>query len=108
MTDSDTRDGSQDALAAPQENGRASPRRPRTAYLWYRRYLWLGRVALLLGGCCGLLVTGYALLPLLLAGEPVPRSSFLVAIAVVAVAALLPYAVVRWRWRALRDRLDED
>jgi uncharacterized membrane protein YbhN (UPF0104 family) len=59
-------------------------------------------------GLFGLFVSGYALLPLLLAGEPVPRSSILVAIALMAVAALLPYAIVRWRWRALRDRLAED
>ena len=108
MTARDDHGRSQDALAAPRQKDGGTARRPRTAYLWYRRYQQLEPFALLLGGSCGLFVSGYALLPPLLAGEPVTRSLFLVAIALVAVAALMPFALVRWRWRALRRQLAQD
>ncbi len=106
MTHSDRPGGEADM---PEQRPATPPeRRPRTAYLWYRRYREVGRLALLAGGASGLLLSGAALLPPLLAGERVPAGSFLVATLLVLATALVPYAVVRWRWSVWRRRLEED
>ncbi len=95
-------------VAAADRSTDGGGRRPRTAYLRYRRYRRLGRLSLIVGALCGALVSGYALVPLLLAGERVPRSSFLIAIALIAASALVPFAIVRWRWAVLRRQLEEE
>jgi hypothetical protein len=46
--------------------------------------------------------------PPIAAGERVPPTSFAVAGLMIATMALLPYAMVRWRWRKLRATLEED
>ena len=42
------------------------------------------------------------------AGEPVPAASWVVGVAIVALAALVPWALVRWRWRSLRRELVDE
>jgi drug/metabolite transporter (DMT)-like permease len=68
----------------------------------------MGRLALVLGAAAGLALVAYSLVPPILAGERVPPTSFAVAGLMIATMALLPYAMVRWRWRKLRATLEED
>ena len=42
------------------------------------------------------------------AGEPVPPGSWVVGLVIVGVTALVPWALVRWRWRSLRRTLVDD
>lgn len=96
-----------DAGAARSTAGRHE-KRPRTTYLVYRRYRLMGRLALALGGAAGLVLVAYSLVPSLLAGERVPPTTFAIAGVIIAAMALLPYSLVRWRWRQIRARLEED
>ena len=83
-------------------------KRPRTAYLAYRRYRLLGHLALVLGATAGLALVAYSLVSAILAGERVPPTSFAIAGMIIAAMALLPYGLVRWRWRKLRATLEDD
>ncbi len=82
-------------------------KRPRTAYLLYRRYRLFGRLAAALGGAAGLGLVAYSLLPAIAAGARVPPTTVAVAGIIVAGMALVPYSLVRWRWRLIKETLDD-
>jgi len=83
-------------------------KRLHTAYVQRRRYRRIGRTAAVVGGVLGAGIVGLALGLAYAAGEPVPAASWAVGVAIVALAALVPWALVRWRWRTLRRTLLED
>jgi hypothetical protein len=97
-----------ESAAAQQQPRRSTPqRRPRTAYAIYRRYRLWSRLAALLGAVSGVALVAYSLVPIMLAGDRVPPTSFVVAAIIVAAAALVPYFIVRWRWRRIKATLDD-
>lgn len=83
-------------------------RRPRSIYILHRRYRLLERWAAVIGGAVGLGFAAFALFPPLMAGERVPAGSFVIAALLVAALAIIPYALVRWRWRVIRDQHSEE
>lgn len=84
-----------------------SGKRPRTAYLLQRRYRQLSRLAALVGAALGVALVAYSLGPSIAAGERLPLASFAVGALIIAALAIIPYAVVRWRWRRLKASLDD-
>ncbi|MEZ5862556.1 MAG: hypothetical protein R3D25_00140 [Geminicoccaceae bacterium] len=78
-------------------------KRLHTAYLQRQRYRRIGRAAAVVGGVVGAGVVGLALGQAEAAGEPVPPGSWALGLAIVVVSALVPWALVRWRWRSLRQ-----
>ncbi|MEZ5859592.1 MAG: hypothetical protein R3D28_11545 [Geminicoccaceae bacterium] len=83
-------------------------KRLHTAYVQRRRYRRIGRSAAVAGGVLGGGMVGLALGRAYAAGEPVPAASWVVGVAIVALAALVPWALVRWRWRSLRRELVDE
>lgn len=83
-------------------------KRLRTAYILRRRYRLLGRVLGVAGGLIALAVVGMALARAQVDGEPVPPASWAIGLLIVAVSAVVPWALVRWRWRRLRFWLSLD
>lgn len=81
--------------------------RPRTIYVLHRRYKRMARWAAMIGGAVGFAVVGAALGHSLAAGEPVPLATYAIGLGIIAIAALLPYALVRRRWRHLREHYEE-
>lgn len=81
-------------------------RRLRTAYILRRRYRLVGRVLGAAGGVVAAAVIGTALVQSYAAGDRVPPASWAFGLAVIALATLLPWALVRWRWRRRRHRLE--
>ena len=108
MTDSASSSSSDTAARSAQRPRGAREKRPRTNYLLYRRYRLLGHLALVLGAAVGLALVAYSLVPTILAGQRVPPTTFAIAGMIVGAMALLPYSLVRWRWRKLRARLEDD
>ena len=108
MTDSAPSSPASSAAGSARAATSRPEKRPRTTYLVYRRYRLLGRVALVLGAAAGLALVAYSLVPSMLAGERLPPTSFAVAGVMIVAMALLPYGMVRWRWRNIRARLEED
>jgi hypothetical protein len=96
------------ATAALQPGHSNKKGQRRATYRAYRRYRVIGRITALLGAVCGLVLVGYSLVPAILAGEWVPRTTYAIAALSVALMAGLPYAFARWRWTRLKDRLNED
>lgn len=76
-----------------------------TAYIQRRRYRLMARAGAVVGGLAGAGFVGLALAQAYAAGEKVPPGSWLLGAGIVAVAALLPWGVVRWRWRRIRQTL---
>ncbi len=92
---------------SPPPSGRGG-KRPRTAYRLYRRYRALSRLAAVSGAGVGVVLVAFNLGPALAAGEWVPASSYVVAFAIVAALAIIPYGFLRWRWRRLKAQLNDD
>lgn len=68
----------------------------------------MARAGAIAGGVAGAGFVGAALAQAYAAGEAVPLGSWLLGAGIVAAAAVLPWGVVRWRWRQLRQILVED
>jgi uncharacterized membrane protein YbhN (UPF0104 family) len=83
-------------------------KRPRTILRLYRRYRLLSRLAALLGGAVGIGLVAYSLLPVVMDGGRLPPTSFVVGGIIVGLMALVPYRVVRWRWRVVKATLEDD
>jgi len=84
-----------------------SKQRPRTIYVLHRRYQSAARWAAVIGAAVGVAIVVAALGPALLAGEPLPPASFAIGLGIIALAALLPYALVRRRWRRIKEDHDD-
>ncbi len=108
MTDSASSTRAETGVGSAQRPAGGRAKRPRTTYLVYRRYRLMGHLALVLGAAAGLALVAYSLVPSILAGERVPPTSFAIGGLLIAAMALLPHGLVRWRWRKLRARLEED
>lgn len=83
-------------------------KRLHTAYVLRRRYRRAGRVLAAIGGLFAAVIVGTTLAGAYAGGEPVPLAAWAIGIAIVALAALVPWALVRWRWRSRRFWLARD
>ena len=108
MTDGVSSTRPEAGAGATQRPPAGREKRPRTTYVLYRRYRLMSRLAAAIGAAAGLALVAYSLVPTILAGERVPPTSFAVAGVMIATMTLVPYALVRWRWRKLRATLEED
>ncbi len=68
----------------------------------------MGRIGAVVGALAGAGFVGVALAQAYATGEPVPPGSWALGAAIVAAAALLPWGLVRWRWRQLRQTIIDD
>lgn len=84
-----------------------SRKRPRTIYRLRCRYRRAARWAAVIGALVGIGVVAAALVPAIVAGRHVPMASYAIGLGITALAALLPYALVRRRWRSIRERHEE-